>query len=111
MGEDVHKIRVEQLRKGKTATQALINAQQKAFDNKLSKFKPTRTALTYADTRGQRLHQSEFYHWANTIVDIYPETQQHINDLMSLTANEAYALDFILADEYTKPEPIRTKST
>lgn len=63
LGEDILKARTAKLKEGKKANQALLDAYQKAVTEKLTKKKPTRTAFSFSDTRGQRLNQSEFYNW------------------------------------------------
>jgi endonuclease V-like protein UPF0215 family len=58
--------------------------------------------------KGQRVGQSELYQWVNEVVELMPEMQAHVKQLLSLTSSEAYALDFVLTENLELPEPVRT---
>jgi|TARA_Y100001970_G_scaffold224984_2_gene277555 CRISPR type IV-associated protein Csf1 len=108
LGEDVHKIRTQKIQDGLEATISLIEAHKALHAKKAIKRKPMRTALSFCDMKGQRVGQSELYQWVNEVVELMPEMQAHVKQLLSLTSSEAYALDFVLTENLELPEPVRT---
>jgi CRISPR type IV-associated protein Csf1 len=108
LGEDVLKIRVSAIKSGKEASEALIEEHKRQYALKTIKRKPMRTALSFADMKGQRVGQSEFYPWVAELIDISPEMKEHVDTLLGLTNSEAYALDFVMTDGLEKPEPMNT---
>tara|TARA_R110001583_G_scaffold52147_16_gene162264 strand:+ start:430 stop:1200 length:771 start_codon:yes stop_codon:yes gene_type:complete len=108
LGEEVLKIRVSAINAGKLATEALIEEHKRQFALKTIKWKPMRTALSFADMKGERINQSEFYPWVESLVEISPDMKVHVDILLGLTNSEAYALDFVMTAGLEKPEPMDT---
>lgn len=108
LGEDVHKVRTQKVADGLEATKALIEAHKALYAKKAIKRKPMRTALSFCDMKAQRVGQSEIYLWVNEVVELMPDMQMHVKQLLSLTSSEAYALDFVLTENVEQPEPVRT---
>lgn len=107
----MHKVRVTKLKEARVAAIALLEAHKAAYKNKKIKNNPTKGLFNFSDTRGQRMHQGERYRWVDIMLELQPELSRHVDVLSRLTSSETYALDFVLADRYEKPERICTPNS